>query len=130
MLRLPGIRCLRIAETTSSSVKSGCSAISMSSQSACSSNGDVLPPRGLAAQLPVARKHFTHLTAALGLTSNCSAASRREAPLSTRAMTRPRISAEYAFGIVRPPENRINADRLTHPQIPGNPPILLGRNML
>jgi protein-S-isoprenylcysteine O-methyltransferase Ste14 len=48
-------------------------------------------------------KALTPLTAALGLISNCSAASRREAPLSTRAMTRPRISAEYAFGIVRPP---------------------------
>jgi hypothetical protein len=43
------------------------------------------------------------------------------APLSSRAMTLPRISAEYAFGIVRPPEKRINADRLTHPQAPGNP---------
>jgi len=120
-LRLPGIPCLCIAETTSSRIKSGCLETSVSSQSAYSSNGDALPPRGLAAQHPVSRKHFTHLTAALGLISNCSAASRREAPLSTRAMTRPRISAEYAFGIVRPPENRINADRLTHPQVPGNP---------
>ena len=87
----------------SSRVKSGCLETSVSSQSAYCSNGDVLPPRGLAAQHPVSRKHLTHLTAALGLISNCSAASRREAPLSTRAMTRPRISAEYAFGIVRPP---------------------------
>ena len=59
----------------------------MSSHFAYFSNDDVLPPRGLAAQHPVSRKHFTHLTAALGLLSNCSAASRREAPLSTRAMT-------------------------------------------
>src|SRR5262249_41950099 len=50
-VRLPTIRCLCIAETTSSSVKSGCSSISVSSQGACTSNGDVLPPRGLAAQL-------------------------------------------------------------------------------
>jgi putative transposase len=32
---------------------SGCSSISVSSQGACASNGDVLPPRGLDAQLPV-----------------------------------------------------------------------------
>jgi hypothetical protein len=31
--------------------------------------GDVLPPRGLAAQRPVSRKHFTQITAVLGLTS-------------------------------------------------------------
>src|SRR5262245_44404 len=36
--------------------------------------------------------------------SSCSAASRREAPPSTRAITRMRMSAEYAFGIVRPPD--------------------------
>src|SRR2546426_1915649 len=52
-VRLPVIPCLCITETTSSSVKSGCSSISVSSQGACASNGDVLPPRGLAAQLPV-----------------------------------------------------------------------------
>jgi len=85
---------LRIAQTTSSSVKSGCFAISANSQSACSSNGDVLPPRGLAAHRPLARKQVTHLIAALGLTSNCSAASRRDAPLSTLAITRPRMSVE------------------------------------
>ena len=54
-VRLPGILCLRIAQTTSSSVKSGCASISASKKSACSSSGEVLPPRGLAAQLPVAR---------------------------------------------------------------------------
>jgi hypothetical protein len=31
--------------------------------------GDVLPPRGLAAQRPVSRKHFTQITGVLGLTS-------------------------------------------------------------
>jgi len=36
-----------------SNVKSGCFSISVSSQGACASNVDVLPPRGLAAQLPV-----------------------------------------------------------------------------
>jgi hypothetical protein len=59
----------RITPTTSSSVKSGSSSISASKKSACFSSGDVLPPRGLAAQRPVSRKHFTQITAVLGLTS-------------------------------------------------------------
>src|SRR6266699_6385816 len=50
------------------------------------------------------------LTAALGLMSSCSAASRREAPPSTRAITRMRMSAEYAFGIVRPPDESMPPD--------------------
>jgi len=33
------------------------------------SNGEVLPPRGLALQQPVARKHFTQITAVLALMS-------------------------------------------------------------
>src|SRR5262249_37982846 len=109
-VRLPAIPCLCIAETTSSSVKSGCSSISVSSQGACTSNGDVLPPRGLAAQLPVSRKYLAHLTAALGLLSSCSAASRREDPPSTRAITRMRMSAEYAFGMARPPDESMPPD--------------------
>ena len=52
-LRLPAIRRLRIAATISSSVKSGCSAISASKKSACFSSGEMLPPVGLAATLPV-----------------------------------------------------------------------------
>src|SRR6516165_1994307 len=84
-VRLPAIPCLCIAETTSSSVKSGCSSISVSSQGVCTSNGDVLPPRGLAA-------------------------SRREAPPSTRAITRMRMSAEYAFGMARPPDESMPPD--------------------
>jgi hypothetical protein len=76
----------------------------MSRQSARSSNGDVLAPRGFAAQLPVSRKHFTHLIAVLALISKCSAASRREAPLSTPNEASP-DTAEYALGIVRPPNS-------------------------
>jgi hypothetical protein len=68
-VRLPGIFCLRIAQTTSSSVRSGSNSISASKKSACFSSGDVLPPRGLAAQRPLSRKHFTQITAVLGLTS-------------------------------------------------------------
>jgi hypothetical protein len=68
-VRLPAILRLRIAETTSSNVRSGCASISPSKKSACFSSGDVLPPRGLAAQRPVSRKHFTQITAVLALTS-------------------------------------------------------------
>src|SRR5665647_1960618 len=103
-VRLPAIRRLRIAASTSFSVKSGCLAIKASSQFDCFSNGEVLPPCGLAVELPASRQRCNHLTAALGLISKCSAASRREAPLSTLAITRSRISAEYGFGIVRPPK--------------------------
>src|ERR1700750_2179644 len=55
---------------TSSSVRSGPTSISASKKSACFSSSDVLPPRGLAAQRPVSRKHFTQITAVLGLTSH------------------------------------------------------------
>src|SRR5450756_2100673 len=72
---------------TSSSVKSGCSLISISSQSACFSNGEILPPIGFAAILPVSCQRCIHLTAELGLTSNRSAASRRDAPVSTASST-------------------------------------------
>ena len=109
-VRLPAIPCLCMAQTTSSNVKSGCFSISVSSHDAWSSSGDVLPPRGLGAQIPVSSKHFTHFTAALGLMSSNSAASRREAPLSTRAITRMRISAEYAFGMGSPQTNQWEAE--------------------
>src|ERR1700756_5504766 len=75
-------------------VRSGGFAIRPNRKSACFSNGEILPPRGLAAQRPVCRKHLTQVTAVLALTANSSAASRREAPLSTSAITRSRISPE------------------------------------
>jgi hypothetical protein len=84
-LRLPAIRRFRIAATTSSSVKSGSSAINFSSQLACFSNGEVLPPLGFAVVLPVSRQRRIHLTAELGLTLKRSAASRRDAPSATAA---------------------------------------------
>src|SRR5262249_25411412 len=46
--------------------------------------------------------------------SSCSAASRREAPPSTRAITRMRMSAEYAFGMVRPPDVSMPPDSPTY----------------
>jgi len=103
-LRLPAIRRLRIAATISSSVRSGCSAISASKQSACFSSGEMLPPVGLAATLPVSCQRCIHLTAELALTSKRSAASRRDAPVSTASSTRSRKSKEQGFGIDRPPK--------------------------
>jgi hypothetical protein len=52
-LRLPRIPRLVIAATTSSSVKSGCSAIKLRRNSASSSSGEMLPPLGFGATLPV-----------------------------------------------------------------------------
>src|SRR6266571_1040097 len=59
----------------------------------------MLPPLGFAAMLPVARRRCIHLIAELGLTSNHSAASRRDAPDSTASTTRSRNSKEHGFGI-------------------------------
>src|SRR6266700_5066944 len=59
----------------------------------------MLPPLGFAAMLPVACRRCIHLIAELGLTSNHSAASRRDAPDSTASTTRSRNSKEHGFGI-------------------------------
>src|SRR5262249_36010343 len=114
-LRLPGILCLCIARTASSRVRSGRRAIRPNRKSACFSNGETLPPRGLAVQRPVSRKHLTQIIAVLALTSNSSAAARRDAPLSTSANpSRPHV---FRIGLRHRPasQNRINADRLSHP---------------
>jgi hypothetical protein len=100
----PGIRRLRIVVTISSSVKSGCAATSASSHSACSSNGDLLPPLGFALTLPVSCQRRHHFTAELGLRREFSAASRRDVPDSTASITRSRRSSEYGFGIDRSPK--------------------------
>jgi hypothetical protein len=99
-LRLPAIRRLRIAATTSSSVKSGCSVIRANSQFACCSNGEMLPPVGLAAILPVSSQRCSHFTPELALTSKLSAASRRDAPAITASSKRMRKSSEQGFGII------------------------------
>jgi hypothetical protein len=44
----------------------------------------------------------THFIAELTLTPKCSAASRRDAPVSTASITRSRRSPEYDFGIAHP----------------------------
>jgi hypothetical protein len=68
-LRLSGMRFFRIAATISSNVKSGCSTISPNKNSACSSSGEVLPPLGFAATLPVASQRWAESTTTLGLSS-------------------------------------------------------------
>jgi hypothetical protein len=57
----------------------------------------------------------------LGVTSNQSAASRREAPDSTAPTTRSRNSKEHDFGMDSPSSVRINAPRFNDPRLPGNP---------
>src|SRR5262249_58180991 len=94
-LRLPPIRRLCMATTISSSVRSGCRAISANKKVACASSGETLPPLGLGAMLPVACRRCIHLIAELALTSNQSAASRREAPATTAFTTRSRNSKEH-----------------------------------
>jgi len=81
----------------------------------------MLPPLGLGAMLPVACRRCIHLIAELGLTSNQSAASRRDAPDSTASTTRSRNSKEHGFGIDPPSRIRINAARFNYPSLPGNP---------
>jgi hypothetical protein len=80
--------------TISSKIRSGWSATSASIRSAYRSNGETLPPRGFAAQRPVSFQHRSHLTAELASISKRSAASRREAPVSTVSITRVRKSLE------------------------------------
>src|SRR5271156_919124 len=94
--------------------KSGCLAIRANSQSACSSSGEMLPPVGLAATLPVSCQRCSHFTAELELTSMHSAASRRDAPAITASSRRRRKSKEQGFGIDRLP--RINAVRFAYPR--------------
>src|SRR5271156_5558727 len=99
--------------------KSGCLAIRANSQSACSSSGEMLPPVGLAATLPVSCQRCSHFTAELALTSMHSAASRRDAPAITASSRRRRVSKEQGFGIDRLP--RINALRFAHSRKVENP---------
>jgi hypothetical protein len=71
-LRLPATRRFRIAITISSNIKSGMSATKASSHCACFSNGELLPPLGFAATLPVVHQRCIHLTPELALTSRLS----------------------------------------------------------
>jgi hypothetical protein len=77
--------------------------------------------------LPVASRRCIHLIAELGLTSNHSAAARRDAPDSTASTTRSRNSKEHGFGI-DPPSESIPQALTTHAR--QGIPIQLSRNML
>jgi hypothetical protein len=83
-LRLVLIRRLRSAATVSTKVRSGCSATRAMISVANSSSGEMLPPRSFGAALLLSRQRCSHFTAELTLTSKHSAASRRDAPVSTQ----------------------------------------------
>src|SRR3974377_2355463 len=102
-------------------VKSGCLATSVKSHSEGSSSGEVLPPLGLASTLPVSLRRRHHRITELTPTSNTSATSRRDAPLSTASTARSRKSVEYGFGIDLAPR-RINFSRFARAKAVGNPP--------
>src|SRR6516164_1132596 len=102
-------------------VKSGCLATRVKSHSECSSSGEVLPPLGLASTLPVSLQRRHHRITELTPTSNTSATSRRDAPLSTASTARSRKSVEYGFGIDLAPR-RINFSRFAWTKAVGNPP--------
>src|ERR1700676_4960086 len=93
-LRLVLIRRLRSSATASTKVRSGCSAIRAKTSAANSSSGEMLPPRGFGAALLFLRQRCSHFTADATLTSKRSAASRRDAPVSTASITRSRRSQE------------------------------------
>src|SRR6516225_8590950 len=93
-LRLVLIRRLRSSATVSTKVRSGCWAIRFKISAANSSSGETLPPRGLGAALLSLHQRCSHFTADATLTSKRSAASRRDAPVSTAAITRSRRSRE------------------------------------
>jgi hypothetical protein len=81
--------------TISSKVRSGSTATSARSQSACGSNGERLrPPRGNGLTLPVSACRLAQRTAEDTPTRNRAAAARRELPPDTSATTRVRRSSE------------------------------------
>src|SRR6478735_5723525 len=123
---VPGIRRLCSTETISFNVKSRCSRIRARICCEYFSNGEVLPPRGIGSQTPSSRKSCTQRIAELALTWNCSAASRRDPPPSTKRITRTLSSPGYGPRIAQPPANQ--CVRLAPSESFGNPDSLrLGR---
>jgi hypothetical protein len=79
-----------------------------------------------AAALPLSRQRCNHFIAELTLTSKSSAASRRDAPISTASITRSRSSPEHAFAIAHPRKGEsMCKDSLIHDPL-GIPPIQIG----
>jgi hypothetical protein len=87
---------LRSASTAqnSASVRSGFSSTRARSAATWSSNGETLPPVGLAATSPVLCQRCTQRIAELALTLKCVAAACRDWPPATAAITRSRKSCE------------------------------------
>src|SRR5271157_135441 len=76
--------------------------------------GEDLPPLCLASALPVSLQRRHHRITELTLSLNISAASRRDAPLSTASTARSRKSVEYGFGIdLAPQANQFFQTRLS-----------------
>src|SRR5712691_13034727 len=109
-----GIPAAFLATTTSSNVKSGRAAIRFKNHFARFSNRDTLPPLGFAAALPVSHQRRSQLMTELGLTSKCSATSRREAPDLTSSIARSRKSSEYGLGIEFSPATQNAVGRIAH----------------
>ena len=121
---------LRNARIVSSNVRSACSATRAKMRCACRSSGETLPPRGFGEQLPVCFHRCTHLTAELGLISKRSAASCREAPVSTVSTTRLRKSLEYDLGIAHSLGGESMHEHSLTLNLLGIPPIQIGRETL
>jgi hypothetical protein len=117
-VRLPGILCLRITKTTSSSVRSDCFSIRPSRKSACLSKGETLPPRGLAAQRPVSRKHLTQIIAVLARDHACPQNRPSASPVSQKRINADRLS--YSWRDENPPDS-IGAERALAHYCSGHP---------
>src|SRR5882757_4069584 len=99
----------------SSSVRSGSCRTNPSNHSSCFFSGDRLCPLlDLASKLPVSRQRFAQRIAVESPITNCLAAARAAAPLSTTWITRTRRSFEYPIAASsggRRPQNLIRASK-------------------
>src|ERR1019366_1312034 len=102
------------AATISSSVRFGCSAISASNQSACFSSGEMLPPVGLAATLPVSCQRCIHLTAELAHLEAFSCLAARRTRFDRVKHTLAQVQ-RTRFRHGSPSKNRIDAASLGPP---------------
>jgi hypothetical protein len=80
--------------------------------------------------LPLSRQRCSHLTDELALISKRSAASRRDAPISTASITRSRKSPEYDRGIVLPHLGESMRKESLTLNLLGIRPIQIGRKTL
>jgi hypothetical protein len=110
--------------TISSKVRSGSTATSARSQSACGSNGERLrPPRGNGLTLPVSACRLAQRTAEDTPTRNRAAAARRELPPDTSATTRVRRSSECVPMPASRPTDSIESDQRAQSQMGQRPQL-------